>query len=104
LSYCCLELGVGLLLFAGFLALDEPGKPRAAFAGFALLGSTAFFYYLWHVHLMAGLEVVAGFDRTTDGLAKTWLGALVPLVVLAGPCVWYRKYKSVHPDGWTRYV
>ncbi len=104
LSYCSLELGLGLLAFAGFLWCDEPGKPRVALAGLALLGSTAFFYYLWHVHLMAGLEAIAGFDRTTDGLAKTWLGAAFTLAVLAGPCVWYRRYKTAHPDGWTRYV
>jgi uncharacterized membrane protein len=26
------------------------------------------------------------------------------LVVLLGPCAWYRRYKLAHPDGWTRYI
>jgi uncharacterized membrane protein len=104
LAYCSLELGLGVLLFAGFLALDEPAKPRAVLGGFAVLGSTAFFYYVWHVHLMAGVEAVATFDRTTDGLAKTWLGAAFALAALAGPCVWYRRYKAAHPNGWARYI
>ena len=33
------------------------------------------------------------------------LGPLaVTLLVLYPLCVWYRRYKSAHPDGWTRYV
>lgn len=104
LSYTTLELGIGFGLLALFTALDDPSKPRRAFAPLMLFGSTAFFYYLWHVHLLAGTQLLFGFDKTAYGLEKTWLGALAVLLVLAWPTWRYRKYKAAHPDGWTRYV
>ncbi len=104
LSYTTLELGLGFLLLALFTALDDPGKPRVALAPLMLFGSTAFFYYLWHVHLAAGTQLLFGFDKTAYGLEKTWLGSLALLLVLAWPTWRYRKYKAAHPDGWARYV
>ncbi|MFT3839231.1 MAG: heparan-alpha-glucosaminide N-acetyltransferase domain-containing protein [Myxococcaceae bacterium] len=104
LSYCALELGLGLLLFAGLMALDDPEKPRAAFAPLALFGSTAFFFYLLHVHLLAGFEALAALDTHADGLAKTWLLAAAVIALLAWPCWLYRNYKRAHPNGWTRYL
>ena len=63
------------------------------------------------------VAVVKGQDsgRFTDFyhavLTSNWLvfmvqlGVLfVGLVALAWPCWRYRRYKSTHPDGWTRYV
>jgi uncharacterized membrane protein len=104
LAYCSLELGLGFGLLAAFLALDEPAHPRRWLAPFALFGSTAFFYYLLHVHLMAGTQLLLGWDKASYGLEKTWLAAAVTLALLAWPCAAYRRYKSAHPDGWTRYV
>lgn len=104
LSYTALELGLGLLLLAGFFWLDEPSQPRRWLAPLTLFGSTAFFFYVWHVHLMALAQWVLQLDKTTYGLEKTWGAAAITLLVLAGPCWWYRKYKRAHPDGWARYV
>lgn len=104
LAYSALELGLGFCLLAGFLWLDVPGQPRRALAPLALFGSTAFFYYLLHVHLMAGAQALLGLDRATAGLEKTWLAAGLALAALAWPCWLYRRYKTAHPDGWTRYV
>ena len=104
LAYCTLELGIGLCLFALFLWLDEPGKPRAALGPLSLFGATAFFFYVWHVHLMAGAQAVFQFDVHSAGLAKTWGAAALTLGVLAAPCWFYRRYKTAHPNGWTRYV
>ncbi len=103
-SYLTLELGLGLCLFAGFLWLDAPGVERPLFAPLALLGSTAFFYYLLHVHLMAAAQAVLGLDTHSNGLAKTWGASAVTLAVLAGPCWLYRRYKTAHPNGWARYI
>lgn len=104
LSYSCLELGLGLLVFALFTWFDDPLKPRSGFKALELLGSTAFFYYLCHVHLMAGAQLLFQFDKDHGGLAKTWGGALVTVLVLLWPCWAYRAYKRAHPDGWARYV
>jgi len=104
LSYTCLELGLGLVLLAGFFVVDHEGRPRHLLAPVSLFGATAFFYYLLHVHLMAGVQRLIQLDRDHQGLAKTWIGAGLTLAVLAAPCWLYRRYKAAHPDGWTRYL
>jgi len=104
ITYTTLELGLAFLLFAGFMVLDDPDKPRRAFAPLALFGSTAFFYYLWHVHLMFVTQKILELDRSSHGLLKTWIAAVLVLAVLAGPCWLYRRYKRAHPDSWTRYI
>jgi hypothetical protein len=104
ITFACLEVGLRLELLALFTALDDPGQPRRVFALPALLGSTAFFYYLLHVHLIALTTLVLKLDPHTHGLAKTWIGAGLTIAVLVWPCVWYRLYKAAHPDGWTRYI
>lgn len=104
LAYMSLELGLGLCLLALFLWLDEPGKARPLFAPLSLLGSTAFFYYLLHVHLMAGVQALFTFDTHAGGLAKTWVAAALAIAALAGPCWLYRRYKAAHPSGWARYI
>jgi uncharacterized membrane protein len=104
LSYTCLELGLAFLLLAGFLALDVPARPMRVLAPLSLFGATAFFYYLVHVHVMALAQTVFAFDKKSDGLLKTWAAAALVILLLAGPCWWYRRYKAAHPDGWTRYI
>lgn len=104
ITFTTLELGIAFVLLAGFMALDDPARPRRAFAPFALFGATAFFYYVLHIHLMQLARWVFGIDRQTHGLAKTWIGAALTIALLAGPCWMYRRYKRAHPDGWTRYI
>jgi predicted acyltransferase len=104
LSYTCLELGIGLLVLAAFVAIDDPGRPRRALAGLELLGGTAFFYYVIHVHLMRAAQAVLGLDRNAAGLAKTWVAAAAVVALLLAPCAWWRRYKRAHPEGWARYV
>jgi uncharacterized membrane protein len=104
LSYSGLELGLAFLLLAGFMAIDVPERPMRALAPLSLFGATAFFFYLLHVHALALVQLVFDLDRKSNGLAKTWLGAALVVVALAGPCWLYRRYKAAHPDGWTRYI
>ncbi len=104
LSYSSLELGLALLLLAGFMMLDDPERPRPALSPLSLFGATAFFYYLIHVHLLGGAQQLLGWDRHENGLAKTWLAAGVTVALLWWPCLRYRRYKAAHPDGWTRYL
>jgi hypothetical protein len=69
-----------------------------------VLGATAFFYYLLHVHLLSGARLLLHLDVHTFGLAKTSLGAAAALALLYPLCVRYRRYKAAHPEGWTRYI
>jgi uncharacterized membrane protein len=104
IAFTCLELGLAFSLLALFTAVDAPDRPRRFLGFLSLFGATAFFYYLWHAHLMQGAEQLFRWDRDGHGLAKTWIGAAVTSTALAWPCWWYRRYKKAHPDGWARYI
>jgi uncharacterized membrane protein len=103
LSYCALELGLAFVLLAAFVAVDD-GQPRPWLRPLAVLGATAFFYYLIHVHLVYFVQHAFHLDTESAGLTKTWLGTLLLLLLLYPLCVRYRRYKAAHPDGWTRYI
>ncbi len=104
IAFMALELGIAFLLFAGFMAIDDPERARRPLGFLALLGSTAFFYYLLHFHLMALAAQLLDWDASRYGLAKTWGVAGTTVLVLLGPCWLYRRYKAAHPNGWTRYL
>jgi hypothetical protein len=103
LSYMALELGIGFVLLAAFFAVDD-ARPRPWLAPLSLLGSTAFFFYLLHVHLLELAGEVLHFDPERYGLVKTYVGAAVVIVVLYPLCARFRRYKAAHPDGWARYI
>lgn len=102
LAYTTLELGLAFLLLALFMAIDR--GPRPALDPLMVLGSTAFFYYLLHAHLLNIVAFVSHADRHQHGLVKTYAATAIVLVLLYPLCVRYRRYKSAHPDGWTRYI
>jgi hypothetical protein len=100
LSYAALELGLMAILLA--LLLRVP--PGARWLGpLVLLGQTAFFFYLLHVHLLHAMARALGLERHA-GLPATYEAAAAAVVVLLPLCALYRRYKVAHPDGWTRYV
>jgi uncharacterized membrane protein len=103
LSYSALELGLTFLLLALFFLLDGP-EERPRLQPLAVLGSTAFFYYLLHAHLLNGAAFFSHEDRNSHGLLKTYVATAVVLVVLYPACVRYRRYKAAHPNGWARYI
>lgn len=107
LSYTTLELGLSFLLLATFCALGD-SRPRPVLAPLAVFGSTAFFFYLFHVHLIGLAEKLGerffGVDQRQNGLLKTYVVTLAALLLLYPLCTWYRGYKLRHPDGWTRYI
>jgi hypothetical protein len=98
------------LLLAGFIRLERSG-PRAGLAPviasvlapLELLGQTALFYYVLHVHLIAAVSLVLGFDKAF-GIDAALIGAALTLCTLYFACVPYRRYKAAHPNGWARYL
>jgi uncharacterized membrane protein len=103
LSYLALELGVMGLLLALFLRVSHGRAGLGALAPLVLLGQTAFFFYLLHVHLLEGVAHGLGLVRH-EGLPGTFLAAALAVAVLFPLCALYRRYKAAHPDGWARYV
>jgi uncharacterized membrane protein len=103
LSYAALELGLMALLLAGFWRLEERLGEVKGLEPLRTLGQTALFFYVLHVHLLEGAAAALGVKKQL-GLTATYVAAAAALAVLYPACVWYRRYKAAHPDGWTRYV
>lgn len=100
LTYLALELGLSWLVLAALLRVRPESK---ALAPLSLLGQTAFFFYLLHVHLLEGASYALGLHRHA-GLGATYLAAAATVLALTPLCAVYRRYKAAHPDGWARYV
>jgi uncharacterized membrane protein len=103
LSYTTLELGLMALALAALLAVERTQGADVRRGPLLVLGQTALFYYLLHVHLLAAGAWALGVHQRA-GLEASYLGAAATLVALYPLCAWYGRYKRGHPDGWTRYV
>jgi uncharacterized membrane protein len=101
IAFTTLELGLALVLLGAFFAVDD-GRARPLLAPLGTLGATAFFFYLLHVHLLAGVALLFGIAKA--GLGRTYLAAALAIAILYPACARYRRYKGSHPDGWTRYI
>jgi hypothetical protein len=95
-----LELGLMGVLLAVLLRAPAGYRPLRPLV---LLGQTALFFYLLHVHLLHGAAHVLGLTRGA-GLRATYIAAAATVAVLLPLCAAYRRYKAAHPDGWARYV
>ena len=102
LSFVALELGLMALVLAALFRVER-WKPGALPRPLLVLGQTALFDYLLHVHVLA-LAAWALALQHRAGLAASYVATAGTLVVLYPLCVRYARYKRAHPDGWTRYV
>jgi hypothetical protein len=68
-----------------------------------VLGQTAFFFYLLHVHLLEGAALALGW-REKFGVGSAYLGGAAIVLALFPACLRYRRYKRAHPNGWIRYL
>jgi uncharacterized membrane protein YeiB len=103
LSYATLELGIMGLVLAGFLAVSRRWGTVGWLEPLRVLGQTALFFYLLHVHVLTFAARALGLAHRA-GLGTTYVAALGTLVILYPLCRWYGPYKQAHPDGWPRYV
>src|SRR4030095_7550559 len=91
LSYVTLELGIMALVLAGFVALSRRVGQVAWLEPLRVLGQTALFFYVLHVHVLTLAAHALGWSHGA-GLGATYSAALLTLVVLYPPCVWYGGY------------
>jgi uncharacterized membrane protein len=103
LAYVTLELGIMGLVLAAFLAMNRRWGAVGGLEPLRVLGQTALFFYLLHIHVLKLGAHTLGLAHGA-GLGATYVAALVTLVVLYPLCRWYGSYKRAHPDGWPRYV
>lgn len=101
LSFTSLELGLMAIVLAALLWHDRRREPRTG--PVLVLGRTALFYYVLHVHvLMLGAWLLGALHRS--GLGGTYLAAVGTLAILYPACAWYGRYKRRRPNGWARYL
>ncbi len=103
LSYDALELGLMALALAGFFVLARRGLRFPGAGLLRVLGQTALFYYVLHVHLLELIAFALGLHGKL-GVAGAYLGGAAIVALLYPACVRYGAYKRAHPDGWTRYL
>lgn len=100
-TYATLELGIMALLLA---ALFAACARRPGFAApLRLLGQTALFFYLLHMHALHLVAWALGVEGKL-GMGAAYAGGLGVTALLYPACAWYRRYKDAHPESWTRFV
>ena len=102
-TYLALELGLMALCLAFFFWLARRGGAARFLQPLLVLGQTALFFYVLHVHVLLAASHALGIHKKA-GLVETWVAAGLAVLGLYPLCVWYRRYKLAHPDGWTRYL
>jgi len=104
LAYTALELGLMALCLAALFSLGRR-VPAAArwLRPLLVLGQTALFFYLLHVHVLTLAAWALGASHH-GGLAVTYAAGAGIVLLLYPLCARYRRYKLAHPDGWARYV
>jgi uncharacterized membrane protein len=95
LTFAGLELAVVFLLLAG-ASLWSP-RPLV------VLGETALFFYVLHIHLLRAAASALGVHRECGlgGVLIAWVAALTMLYPL---CAWYGRLKARRPDSALRWL
>jgi uncharacterized membrane protein len=97
LAYAGLELAITFALLAAAWRWARPWKPLV------VLGQTALFFYLLHVHVLKSAALALGLYRT-EGLGVVYVVWLITLAALYPACRWYLRLKRRYPDSVLRYV
>jgi uncharacterized membrane protein YeiB len=101
LSFDALELGIAALILAGALAITAR---RPTFApALRVLGSTALFFYLLHMHALRLFAHVFGLPPKF-GILAAWAGGLAITLALWPLCQLYANYKRTHRNVVTRFI
>ncbi len=97
LSYAALELAIAFGVLALAWRWATPWRPLV------VLGQTALFYYLLHIHLFKAAAVSLGLYKS-QGLGATAIAWLAMMAALYPLCRWYLGVKRRHPHGVLRFI
>jgi uncharacterized membrane protein YeiB len=97
LSYAALELAIA------FAALALVWRWTRPWRSLVLLGQTALFFYVIHIHLFKAVAVPLGLYKT-QGLIATAIAWVAMLIALNPLCRWYLGVKRRHPQSVLRFV
>ncbi len=101
LSFTLLELGIMALVLAALFRLERrvPAPPTWS----VVLGQSALFFYLLHIHILELGAHALGMKKGGD-LVETYLAAAAVIALLFPLCWWYRSYKLRHPNSLARFI
>lgn len=109
ITFVGLELGIMALLLAGLFAYSAKREGESFGGPLLVIGQTALFYYLLHIHVLKLVGVVTGWhdvkaDHGTLGLWSAYAFGLAIVALLYPLCAWYRRKKAAHPRSLLQYV
>jgi uncharacterized membrane protein len=99
-TYTGLELGIASLILAFLFRL--PVIPRSM-QPLKVLGSTALFFYLLHLHVLSLVAYVTNWQHQL-GIKSSYIGGLAVCVALYPLCAWYGRYKRAHPRSLAQWI
>lgn len=102
-TFVGLEVGLGALLLAFFFATAETPSLRRLLGPIRVLGATALFFYVIHIHLLKLVAWATGWEHRF-GVASAWIGGFAVVLALFPACAWYRGYKARNPEGIARWI
>ena len=104
-TFVALELGIMALMLALLARLARAVHHVAPPSNNPLLvfGQTPMLFYLLHIPLLALLARAFRVEHAL-GLGAAYGFAALAALVLLPLCNWYRRYKTAHPTGLTRYI
>ncbi len=91
------------LCLAGLFVLQRRVTLVGRWNPVLVLGQTALFFYLLHIHLIGVGAFLLG-RLGSGGLPDAYAGGLGVVALLYPVCIWYRGYKAAHPNGWSQYI
>ncbi len=101
LTYTALELGIMAFILAGLFRLERRVASPPTWS--LVLGQTALFFYLLHIHILKGTAHALGASKS-GGLGLTFLATAAVIALLFPLCWWYRTYKQSHPRSLARFI
>ncbi len=96
MSFITLELGLMALILATMMKVEQRIGTRTN-GVLLVFGQTSMMFYLVHRILLTGTATYGGLSDFTN-LTNTYLITVVLLLLLYPFCLWYRTFKSKHPN------
>ncbi|BBM86505.1 DUF1624 domain-containing protein [Candidatus Uabimicrobium amorphum] len=104
LAFISLELGLIAIFLGLFQYIEQAHKFFSVLLKpIQVLGQTALFYYILHMHVLVWTAQAMGMYQT-EGINTTLVSSLCVIIVLLPCCYFYRKLKSTYPNSWLRYI